>query len=315
MKNPKILITGAAGYVGKNTVLFLKKNKNLNLILTDKKNKPKINLFKSLKYLKYNLNNNLFEKLVKINPDIIIHLAALTSVTDSEKNKSIYYKNNFLVTKNICYYCKNFNKKIIFASSAAIYKSQTFSLKENDPRYPKNYYGKTKLMSEKIIIKQLTSKSSYIILRFFNIAGGDKKNKITFSNYNFPVFKLIAQAIKKNKKFLIFGKNPKNNKTAIRDYIHVNDIANIIKHSIDHLRNKKKSLVLNCCTGLKTSVLDLIKLFMKISKRKLNFEITKKRKGEDFIFFGNNKRLKRELKIKPKFNIMRIIKDSYESIS
>ena len=54
---------------------------------------------------------------------------------------------------------------------------------------------------------------------------------------------------------------------------------------------------------------------MKISKRKLNFEITKKRKGEDFIFFGNNKRLKRELKIKPKFNIMRIIKDSYESIS
>ena len=251
--------------------------------------------------------------MIKINPDIIIHLAALTSVTESLKKKNIYYKNNFLVTKNISKYCKEFNKKIIYSSSAAIYKSSDNAIKENHSKNPKNFYGKTKLMSERLITEQLNTKSNYIILRFFNIAGGNKKNKITFSNYNFPVLKILSLAIKKGKKFFVYGKNSKNNKTAIRDYIHVNDIANIINHSINHLLSKKKNLILNCCTGKKTTILELIKVFEKVSKKKLNFEIVKKRKGEDFTFFGDITKLIKELHIKPKIKIRKIVKDSYDS--
>jgi len=313
-KKTKVLITGAAGYIGKNTVTFLNKKKSLDLILIDKKTKPKLKMFDSIKYIKFDLNDNLREKLIKIQPDIIIHLAALTSVTESEINKKIYYKNNFIITKNICNYCLEFNKKIVLASSAAVYRSKNIAIKENDNRKPKNFYGKTKFLSENFIINKFSRKGSYIILRFFNVAGGDKKNKITFSNYNFPVFKVLSLAIKNNRKFLIYGKNPKNDKTAIRDYIHVFDIAKIISLSIDHLITNKKNLILNCCNGVKTTILDLVKIFKKISKKNLRFEIIKKRKGEDFIFFGNNTKLKKELKIKLRYSLKKIVKDSYDSI-
>ena len=311
----KILITGAAGYVGKNTVFILKKNKNFQLTLIDNKNKPKLNFLKKLNYIKHDLSINLKKKLIEINPDIIIHLAALTSVTESEKFKKKYYKVNFLVTKNICNYCKQFNKKLIFASSAGVYKSKDISIKEDDIKKPKNFYGKTKLLSEKFISRHLNFKSSFIILRFFNIGGGDKKNKLIFSKNNYPVFKIISNIIKNKKKFLIFGKNPKNNKTAIRDYIHVFDVVTIIKNSINHLIKNKENLILNCCNGVPTTIIQLIKMFEKVSKKKINYEIVNRRKGEDFIFFGNNIKVKKIFKFKTKYDLRKIVKDTYDSIN
>ena len=80
---------------------------------------------------------------------------------------------------------------------------------------------------------------------------------------------MITNTIKNKSKFFIFGKNPKNDKTPIRDYIHVFDVITIIKHSLNHLIKTKKSLILNCCTGLPTTIIQLIKMFEKVSKRKL----------------------------------------------
>ena len=311
----KILITGAAGYVGKNADLQLKNDKKFKIVLIDNKNKPKINFFNKLDYIKYDLNINLKKKLIKINPDIIIHLAALTSVTESEKFKKKYYKNNFIVTKNICNYCRQFNKKLIFASSAGIYKSKNVSIKESDIKKPKNFYGKTKLLSERIITNKLNSKSSFIILRLFNIGGGDKKNRLIFSKNNYPVFKMITNILKNKSKFFIYGKNPKTNKTAIRDYIHVFDVITIIRYSLNHLIKGKMNLILNCCNGLPTTIIQLVKMFEKISKKKIDYEIVNKRKGEDFVFFGNNQKLKKMFKFKPKYSLKKIVKDTYDSIN
>jgi len=310
-----ILITGAAGYVGKSVVFFLKKTKNFKLVLIDKKEKPKLRFFNSLDYIKSDLNFNLEKKLCKIKPSIIIHLAALTSVVDSNKFKKKYTNNNYIVTKKISDYCYKFNKKLIFASSAAIYKSSKKAIKEDSPKQPSNFYGKTKLDSEAYIKKKLKKKSSYVILRFFNIAGGDKKNGITFSSHNFPVLKIITLALKNNKKFKIYGTNPKNGKTAIRDYIHVYDIGKIIKKSINYLLlNNEKNLILNCCNGIETNILDLINIFNKISKKKLVYKILNKRKNEDFIFFGNNAALKKIFNFKIFFSLKKIVKDTYESV-
>lgn len=157
-------------------------------------------------------------------------------------------------------------------------------------------------------------KPNYIILRFFNVAGGNKKNKIKFSKDNFSVLKILTNKIIKNEKFLIYGKNPKNNLTAIRDYIHALDISEIIKHSIYHLINNKKNLILNCCTGKPTTIEELINILSKICKKKIQFEIVNKRKNEDFIFYGNNTKLVKAFNYKPKYNLEKIVKDSYESI-
>lgn len=147
------------------------------------------------------LNNNLEIKLKKINPDLIIHLAALTSVTDSEKFKKKYMKNNYNVTKIICNYCKKNKKKIIFCSSAAIYKPNIRAIKENDPKKPSNFYGKTKLLSENYIKNNLKKKSSFIILRFFNIAGGIKKKRFLFLTTIFQFLKLLHLQLKIRKNF------------------------------------------------------------------------------------------------------------------
>lgn len=310
----KIVITGAAGFIGKYLILNLKNDRKIKLILIDKKNKPKIKLFNKLKYIKFDLNKNIKKKLTYLDADIIVHLAALTSVTDSEKFKEKYFQTNYIVTKKISEYCKVNKKKLIFASSAGIYKSKNTAIKENDPKKPKNFYGKTKLMSEKYIIKHMKGMSNYIILRFFNVGGGDNINQIRFSKNNFPVFKIITNKIKNNRKFLIYGKDPKNNQTAIRDYIHALDIANIIKQSILHLIKNKKNLILNCSNEKPTTIEELIRVFAKISKKKINYQIVKKRVGEDFVFYGDNKKLNKTFNFKLKYNLKRIIKDSYESI-
>jgi UDP-glucose 4-epimerase len=311
----KILITGGAGYFGKNLIEFLVKKKIKNIHVFDKAKKPNLFFFKEVKYFKLDLLNKfrLKKEINKIKPQIIIHLAALISVTDSNKFKKKYFSNNFLVTKNLYNFSKSFLKYFIFSSSAAVYQSHDNKIAEDSKKVPANYYGSTKLLSESFLKKQFKKKKVKIgILRFFNISGSNLKLSITQSKHSNAIIPSICKCIILRKKLNIYGIDKKSKLTAIRDYIHILDIINIIYRVMNYLKMNKKNLILNCCSGVGVSIMELIKKFENITKKKIKYSIKKGRIGEQFFFVGNNNRLKKILNYNIKYNLNKIIKSTFD---
>ncbi len=155
----KILITGASGYIGSCLYFYLKKK--YNVLAIDKKK----NSFFKIKLCNL-LNQKKIERLIKqLKPDIVVHLAG-QSLVDETISKKKYYDNNCKATKNLIQAMqKNNINNIIYSSTAAVYKYKNTKLNENSMLIPKSNYAKSKLFSEKIIIK---SKINYLIMRFFN---------------------------------------------------------------------------------------------------------------------------------------------------
>ena len=296
----KILITGCSGYIGSCLSNYFKK-KNQIYFLDKKKPKKFINIKKN--FFKCNLNNlkKTEEVIEKIRPEIIIHLAAKSTVNDKIK-KSSYISNNIKATKNLIKAMNKFNvKKIIFSSTAAVYDANSKLINENHLLKPLSNYGKTKLFAENEIIKN--KKINHIILRFFNVAGSMDNNSI--GEFHNPETHLIPVSVfraLKNKSINLFGKNYKTKDgTCIRDYIHIKDICSAIEKSIFYLK-KKKSLIINIGSGEGISNKNVLLTLAKILNKKIKISLLKKRKGDQPVLVCSIYKAKKILKWRPRFS-------------
>ena len=296
----KILITGCSGYIGSCLSNYFKK-KNQIYFLDKKKPKKFVKIKKN--FFKCNLNNlKKTEKVIeKIRPEIIIHLAAKSTVNDKIK-KSSYISNNIKATKNLIKAMNKFNvKKIIFSSTAAVYDANSKLINENHLLKPLSNYGKTKLFAENEIIKN--KKINHIILRFFNVAGSMDNNSI--GEFHNPETHLIPVSVfraLKNKSINLFGKNYKTKDgTCIRDYIHVSDISEIHYKVLFNINKYKISTILNCGYGKGLSVYDVIKEFKKYANTNLKIIKFPNRSGDMVKIIGDNSKLKKFIKWRPKF--------------
>lgn len=307
----KILITGASGYIGSCLCTFL--SKIFEVYAVDKKKKPEWLRISKSKFFKINLTNKKKVNwlLNKVKPSIIIHLAALSTVNETIP-KSKYLKNNKLVTEILIkMMIKNNIKKIIFSSTAAVYKKKLSNIKETDKALPINNYGKSKLLTEKLIINENNIKS--VILRFFNVTSS--LNKGLIGEYHKPETHLIPRVvslISKNRKIKIYGKNYATpDKTCIRDYIHIHDICNAIKKSIKYLSSShSKNQIINLGNEKGISVLSIIKQAEKIMGKKAIISIEKRRKGDPAKLVCSIEKAKKIIKWVPiKSSIKKIIND------
>lgn len=315
MKN--ILVTGGAGYIGSHIVEKLVKKKFLKIFIVDDLSTGHKRLInKKATFIKANINKTkLIKKIILKNKiDTIIHLAAKTIVTESEKKPKLYYKVNVLGTKSLLNAAKNsLVKNFLFSSTAAVYGSKIRYVNENSKTFPDSIYGKTKLQAENLVKRNF--KKNYIILRYFNVVGASPSKKIGLINRYGQLFKNFAVEILKNKpKLSVYGKDyDTKDGTCIRDFIHVNDLAEIHLKVLLKVSKNDKSVILNCGYGKGFSVLEVVNNFKKFSKNKVTVKFQKRRKAEIVESIANVTKLKNYLKWKPKFfNLNKMIKNSID---
>ena len=305
-----VIVTGGAGYIGSHVCKILKK-KNINPVTIDNLTNGYKSFVKWGPLEKTNLNNyNRLNRIFKkYRPIAVIHLAAKIESEKSIRNPISFYENNISDTITLLKVMeKNKVNKIIFSSSAAVYQIKNKKNYEKDALNPSSPYGFTKLTVEKLINDYSKNKKlKYIFLRFFNAAGADSMLDIGERHKEEThLIPLAIDAAFKGKALKIFGTNYKTKDgSAVRDYIHVSDLANSHYLSLKYLLKKNSSQIFNVGFGKGYSVLEIVKLL----KKKLNvkYKITKRRKGDNDYLVSNISKIKKILKFKPTNNIHSIL--------
>ncbi|MBF88358.1 MAG: UDP-glucose 4-epimerase GalE [Candidatus Marinimicrobia bacterium] len=290
----EILVTGGAGYIGSHVILNLIEDGH-RVIVVDNLITGRIeNIPNKVVFIQGSiLDDKVLTKAFSNNIDLVVHLASLKDAGKSMENIEEYSNSNIIGTIKLLNAMINNNvKKIVFSSSAAVYGLPKYlPMDEKHPTKPINYYGYTKLFAEKSLhwysqLKGLT----YASLRYFNAAGYDNKGRVSTVEKNptnlLPIIMEVANGVRSELK--LYGKDYKTDDgTAIRDYIHVSDLANAHCKAIDYLRNKK-NIILNLSTGKGYSVLDIIKTARDITDVKIPYSVVNRRLGDPEVLIANS---------------------------
>ena len=298
----KILVTGGTGYIGSHTVVELI-DAGFEVVIIDNLSNSSIEVLDGIKKitgkkiefykidLKDKVETNSFFNNVK-NIDVIIHFAASKAVGESVLEPLMYYENNIGSLINILNNVKKYRiKGFVFSSSCTVYgQPEVLPVTEKSPILKADSpYGNTKQIAEDIIVDFIGSQedSKAIALRYFNPIGAHDSAEIGELPLGVPnnLIPFVTQtAIGLRKQLSVFG-NDYNTEdgTAIRDYIHVVDLAKAHIVALKRIlseKSKKDYEVFNIGTGKGNSVLDIIKTFEKVNKLKLNYKISPRRKGD-----------------------------------
>ena len=316
----QILVVGGAGYIGSIVVEELIKDKNVNkiIVLDDLSTGFKESIPSNIDFVLGSiLDKNTLDKVFKENKiDLVIHLAAKTSVAESVLKPSEYWESNLYGTSNLLIYMKKYNvKKIIFSSTAAVYgEVKSVPINETDDTIPVNPYGSSKLACEKLICEEnFISNIEYVIFRYFNVAGASEKNGLRLKKPTLLIPN-INKSIIEETTFNLFGNDYDTfDGTNIRDYIHVKDIAQAHLNAIEWLsveENKKAILNLGNQTGY--SNMQIINKTEEVLNKKVNYEIKGRRKGDPSILITNNDLAKKTINWKATSNLDSMIISDYE---
>lgn len=269
MTKNKVLITGGAGFIGSHIVEKLLEN-NYNVIIIDNLSSGSIeNIPNSdtLKFYQLNIEKDDLELVFqKETPDYVIHLAAQTSVNFSISHPYYDANMNVMASIKLLELCKKYNiKKFITASSAAIYGNPKYlPIDENHPTEPMSQYGLSKLTMEKYI---KLSGIPYIIFRFSNAYGPRQK-----SSKESGVVAIFNNAMKNNEPIDIYGDGEQ-----IRDFIYVEDIANIC---IKAINSNVENEIINFSTNKGVSLNQLFKVMKSLYNYTLNANYLPERIGD-----------------------------------
>jgi UDP-glucose 4-epimerase len=313
-RDNNILITGGAGYIGSHLVEQLVKTKANIIILDNLITGHKKLINKKAKFIKGDIKNKtaLTKIIQNFQINTIIHLAAHLNISEAEKNKKKYYKNNIKGTLNLVNSCKNSNvNSIIFSSSCSIYGNVKGPVNEKKKPNPQGYYALTKFKAEELI-KKFSKKYNYKygILRYFNVAGASSSGKVgeIETSHGHLIKNIAVESLKKKPIISIYGNDYKTKDgTCIRDYMHVSDLADIHIKTLKHIDTHSKSLTLNCGYGKGYSVLDIVNILKK-KNNKLIINYKNRRPGDIAEVYSDTKNFNKILKWKPKYdNLNKII--------
>lgn len=299
----KVLVTGGAGFIGSHLVSHLSAI-GMDVVVVDK-NRNKNNLKENISYYICDIRDKQLQDILqKERPEVIFHLAAQSSVSMSMTNPYEDATINIMGTINLIENAVPFGvKKIIFASSAAIYGvPQQLPISEDHPIQPTSYYGLSKAIGEEYISMYAKNNAlDYTILRFSNVYGYGQ----TMDGEAGIITKLL-QCVMEKQPFYIYGDG-----TQTRDFVYVKDVVHACVKAISPNQPKR----INISSNSEISINSLIQLLKDLSHKPMSLHYVERKTGDIWHSRLQNKLALTSLAWHPLYNIEEGLQMTLESIS
>lgn len=326
-----LLLTGGAGYIGSHTLLKLAELQKYNLVVFDdlvNGNKDAVDIIRNETGQKIELiqgsllDTKEITAVFKQNDiDAVIHFAALIEAGKSVSHPTRFFENNISGSINLFKVMQQAGvQKIVFSSTAAVYGTpDTMLITEASPIKIENWYALSKRVVEQMLEAlaadetDASEKIDSVILRYFNAAGADPQLRIgqDYPNPTHLMTIAIEAALGIRDAVTIFGNDYATpDGTAIRDYIHVDDLAQAHVQALKYLFQNEGTEVFNLGTGTGTSVLDVVKALEKIHGT-VNWEYGARRAGDPAKSYTSNAKAKKSLNWRPKYTAEDALKHAY----
>lgn len=316
----RILVTGGAGYIGSHVVKALGERGH-DVMTYDNLSfgHREAVLYGQLYVGDLNDPDRLRHVFNIFRPDAVMHFAALIVVPESVREPLRYYSNNFCNTLNLLRISleKGVNR-FIFSSTAAVYGiPERIPVREDAPLKPINPYGRSKVMVENALF-DISGMDGfrYVSLRYFNVAGADPLARI--GQWRKDATHLITVAVRaalgKRPYLEIFGTDyPTPDGTCIRDYIHVEDLAEAHVIALDYLMGGGPSDVFNCGYGHGYSVREVVGVVKRVTGVDFKVIETSRREGDPPELVADSSKLKGIMNWKPRYDDLEyIVRTAYE---
>ncbi len=280
------LVTGAAGYIGSVTVESLRSKGNAVVALDDLSQGHRLALDPAIPFYDGDIGDEglLATIIAKHSIDSCIHFAAFASVEESVKDPMVYFDNNVAKGMRLLQSLLNAHvRQLIFSSSCAVYgDQQEVPIQENAKKWPRNPYGWTKLFFEQVLDSYSKAYSlKFVALRYFNVAGASEKHGECHDPETHLIANVLQAASGKRTDIAIYGTDYATpDGTAIRDYIHVCDLADGHILALEYLRKGGESEFLNLGTGKGHSVMEVIECARKVTGRQIATKTEGRRAGD-----------------------------------
>lgn len=323
LHNPRILVVGGAGYIGSHVVKQLLQN-GYEVIVLDNfvyGHRDIVEQALKVEYVEGDLGDRaILEKLFSTHAiDTVMHFAAYAYVGESVTDPAKYYQNNVVATLNLLEEMRAAGvNKFVFSSTCATYGvPEEVPITEDHPQAPINPYGASKLMVERIL-KDFAHAYDLrsVIFRYFNAAGADPQGQLGEDhNPETHLIPLTLQtALGQRSHIAIFGTDyPTPDGTCVRDYIHVNDLADAHILGLQHLAQGGESEIFNLGNGLGFSVQEVIESAQRVTGQPIAIERQARRPGDPPFLTGSAAKAREMLGWTPRYpNIDDIILHAWQ---
>jgi UDP-glucose 4-epimerase len=306
---PHILVTGGAGYIGSHTVRQLGERGEALVVLDNLSSGFARNvLYGDLVVGDTGDAARVRQVLGDYAVDRVIHFAAHTIVPESVGDPLKYYRNNTCATRSLLECCAAAGvRHFVFSSTAAVYgEPEHPACSEDSPTAPINPYGWSKLMSEQML-RDLGAASAlrHVILRYFNVAGSDPQGRIGQCTPNATLLIKVAAevALGRRERLAIFGTDyPTPDGTGVRDYIHVEDLADAHLRALDFLAADGASITLNLGYGHGYSVREVVRAVERATGAPLPVTEVARRAGDPAMLIAVARRAREVLGWTPRYD-------------
>jgi len=316
----RILVTGGAGYIGSHAVKALGKAGHEICVFDNLSTGHEWAVLRG-RLVKGDLEDRaaIDRALRDFRPEAVMHFAAYIQVEESVREPLKYYRNNVANTLNLLDAMReNGVGYFIYSSTAAVYGiPEHIPVRESAPLMPINPYGMTKVMIERVLADLAAATDfQYAALRYFNVAGADSGGELgqAYSEATHLITRALKTAHGEFSKLFIFGTDyPTPDGTCIRDYIHVDDLADAHVKALDHLVRTGRSEVMNCGYGSGYSVKEVVETAKRVTGIDFPVEETGRRAGDPPALVADSTKLMQATGWKPRFNDLEyIIRTAWE---
>lgn len=303
-----ILVLGGAGYVGSHAVRALRANGREVVVVDNLSTGNRESVPEEIPFVPIDLRN--FQDLQQVFRDYpisaVMHFCASSLVGESMEKPLLYFENNVYGAINVLKCMVEFGvKHIVFSSTAAVYgEPEVVPITEESPKKPQSPYGESKLMMETLFRWASDLHGiRYVSLRYFNVAGAHASGEIgeahAVETHLIPI--VLQVPLGQRDEVGIFGGDyPTKDGTAVRDYIHIEDLIDAHIRAVDYLAAGGESNVFNLASGTGFSVKEIVEVARNVTQHSIPATLKDRRAGDPAVLIADATKAKTVLGWEPK---------------